>query len=137
MKEEATYNSFERNSYHFRKRLPHRHLLHYNKDTMYRISLRKVAKSFYHILVKDKNKLNQLTRYINRRVTVFLELQGKVTLDQISEFIFSICNEYRDEFILATKKDITLFYVAKTYFFKAKTSRCNILVNALYFENKV
>lgn len=94
---EPTYNHFTRGTHYFSKRMSFHYLLNHEKDIMFRISLKKCAKSFYHVLEKNKEELDKLTRYINRRLNIFLELKGVIELHEIIRFIVEVCNNYKDE----------------------------------------
>ena len=97
----ANYNYFEKGTFYFRKGIHKKYLRDKTKTFIFRVSLKKIAQSFYFILERNNEELNKFTNYINKRLDIILShKKGEVSVEDLIFYVNDICEDYKNNAII-------------------------------------
>lgn len=89
------YCYFFKDSYYFKKNIHHKHLKDYQKNLLYRRSLRLILnKRIYKYLSANKEELHKYLNHINISLTLILKKDKSLTVQDINFYIQDTTEEY-------------------------------------------
>lgn len=89
------YCYFFKDSYYFKKNIHHKHLKDYQKNLLYRRSLRLILnKRIYKYLTINKEDLNKYLNHINISLNSILKKDKSLTIQDVNFYIQTTTEEY-------------------------------------------